>query len=71
MYDEAILRYCNAIELDKYNYNHYNNLAVVYMKKREFKKAKNLLLIAQNLKDDDENVNYNLQQIKKYLNENE
>lgn len=71
MHKEAEEKLLKAIELDKYNYNHYNNLAVVYMKEREFKKAKEILLIAKNLKDDDENINYNLQQVKKYLNENE
>ena len=49
------------------NFNHYNNIAVIYMKNNDFINAKKNLIIAKNLKNDDENVNYNLNQVEKYI----
>ena len=37
------------------------------MKNNDFINAKKNLIIAKNLKNDDENVNYNLNQVEKYI----
>ena len=69
MYDEAITKYKKAIEIEPYNYKYYNDLGVVYIKQKKLQRAKEILLFAKNLKEDDENINYNLGLIENYVNE--
>ena len=67
LYEQAEERLLVAIKLAPNDYNHYNNLGTIYVRTKHYEKAKNCFFSAYKLNPYDENVNYNIANLKKYL----
>lgn len=67
LYEQAEEKLLAAIKLAPYDYNHYNNLGTIYVRMKFYEKAQNCFFSAYKLNPYDRNVNYNITNLKKYL----